>query len=39
MPDQALSRGYRVLVLTNAMTPMHKKKTALLSLRKRTATA
>jgi len=32
MLDQALSRGYRVLVLTNAMKPMHKKKTALLSL-------
>ncbi len=30
MLDEALSRGYRVLVLTNAMKPMHKKKTALL---------
>jgi uncharacterized Fe-S cluster-containing radical SAM superfamily protein len=35
MLDQALSRGYRVLVLTNAMKPMHKKKAALLSLRER----
>src|SRR5437870_1810641 len=35
MLDEALSRGYRVLVLTNAMKPMHKKKTALLSLRER----
>src|SRR6516225_2845451 len=35
MLGQALSRGYRVLVLTNAMKPMHKKKTALLSLRER----
>jgi len=35
MLDQALSRDYRVLVLTNAMKPMHKKKTALLSLRER----
>jgi len=26
MLGQALSRGYRVLVLTNAMKPMHKKK-------------
>jgi uncharacterized Fe-S cluster-containing radical SAM superfamily protein len=35
MIDKALSRGYRVLVLTNAMKPMHKMKTALLSLRER----
>jgi uncharacterized Fe-S cluster-containing radical SAM superfamily protein len=35
MLDETLSRGYRVLVLTNAMKPMHKKKAALLSLRKR----
>ena len=35
MLDEALSRGYRVLVLTNAMKPMHKKKTVLLSLRER----
>jgi hypothetical protein len=35
MLDQALSRGYRVLVLTNAMKPMHKQETALLSLRER----
>jgi uncharacterized Fe-S cluster-containing radical SAM superfamily protein len=35
MLDHALSRGYRVLVLTNAMKPMHKQKTVLLSLRER----
>src|ERR1700751_1819732 len=35
MLDEALSRGYRVLVLTNAMKPMHKRKIALLSLRER----
>ena len=35
MLEEALSRGYRVLVLTNAMKPMHKKKPALLSLRER----
>jgi uncharacterized Fe-S cluster-containing radical SAM superfamily protein len=35
MLDEALSRGYRVLVLTNAMKPMHKKKMTLLSLRER----
>jgi uncharacterized Fe-S cluster-containing radical SAM superfamily protein len=35
MLDQALLRGYRVLVLTNAMKPMHKQKKALLSLRER----
>lgn len=35
MLDQVLARGYRVLVLTNAMKPMHKKKVALLSLRER----
>jgi uncharacterized Fe-S cluster-containing radical SAM superfamily protein len=33
MLDEALSRDYRVLVLTNAMKPMHKQKSALLSLR------
>jgi MoaA/NifB/PqqE/SkfB family radical SAM enzyme len=35
MLNQVLSHGYRVLVLTNAMKPMHKKKAALLSLRER----
>jgi uncharacterized Fe-S cluster-containing radical SAM superfamily protein len=35
MLDQALWRGYHVLVLTNAMKPMHKQKAALLSLRER----
>ena len=35
MLDEALSRGYRILVLTNAMKPMHKKKPALLSFRER----
>jgi hypothetical protein len=35
MLDETLSRGYQVLVLTNAMKPMHKKKAALLSLRER----
>src|SRR5262245_1708199 len=35
MLDEALSRGYRVLVLTNATKPMHKQKPALLSLRER----
>jgi MoaA/NifB/PqqE/SkfB family radical SAM enzyme len=35
MLEEALSRGYRVLVLTNAMKPMHKKKSALLALRER----
>jgi uncharacterized Fe-S cluster-containing radical SAM superfamily protein len=35
MIHQALSRGYRVLVLTNAMKPMHKQKSVLLSLRER----
>jgi uncharacterized radical SAM superfamily Fe-S cluster-containing enzyme len=34
MLDEALSRGFRVLVLTNAMKPIHKK-AALLSLRER----
>jgi uncharacterized Fe-S cluster-containing radical SAM superfamily protein len=33
MLDMALSRGFRVLVLTNAMKPMHKMRAALLSLR------
>ena len=35
MLEEALSRGYRVLVLTNAMKPMHKKKPAILALRER----
>ena len=35
MLDIALSRGFRVLVLTNAMKPMHKMKPALLALRER----
>jgi pyruvate-formate lyase-activating enzyme len=35
MLEEALSRGYRVLVLTNAMKPMHKKKPAMLALRER----
>ncbi|MBV9586681.1 MAG: radical SAM protein, partial [Alphaproteobacteria bacterium] len=35
MLDLALARGYRVLVLTNAMKPMHKMKPALLRLRDR----
>jgi uncharacterized Fe-S cluster-containing radical SAM superfamily protein len=35
MLEEALSRGYRVLVLTNAMKPTHKKKAALLALRER----
>lgn len=35
MLDIALSRGFRVLVLTNAMKPMHKVKGALLALRER----
>ena len=33
MLDDALSRGFRALVLTNAMKPMHKMKPALLALR------
>ncbi len=33
MLDEALSRGFRALVLTNAMKPMHKMKPALLRLR------
>src|SRR5438094_1026550 len=33
MLDLALGRGFRVLVLTNAMKPMHKQKPALLGLR------
>ena len=37
MLDDALGRGFRVLVLTNAMTPMHKSKPALLRLRDRHA--
>jgi hypothetical protein len=35
MLDDALSRGFRALVLTNAMKPMHKMKTDLLRLRER----
>ncbi|MBV9151983.1 MAG: radical SAM protein [Alphaproteobacteria bacterium] len=35
MLDAALSRGFRALVLTNAMKPMHKVKPALLRLRDR----
>ena len=35
MLNTALSRGFRVLVLTNAMKPMHKMKPALLALCKR----
>src|SRR5215213_26365 len=35
MLDLALGRGFRALVLTNAMKPMHKQKPALLSLRER----
>jgi hypothetical protein len=35
MLELALARGFRALVLTNAMKPMHKMKPALLDLRKR----
>jgi len=35
MLEAALSRGFRALVLTNAMKPMHKQKPALLALRQR----
>jgi pyruvate-formate lyase-activating enzyme len=35
MLDLALARGFAVLVLTNAMKPMHKRKPALLALRER----
>src|SRR5436190_17313271 len=35
MLDLALARGFRALVLTNAMKPMHKMKRALLGLRDR----
>ena len=35
MLDLALTRGFRALVLTNAMRPMHKLKPALLALRRR----
>jgi hypothetical protein len=35
MLDNALARGFRALVLTNAMKPMHKMKPALLGLRER----
>ena len=35
MLDRALARGFRALVLTNAMKPMHKMKPALLALRRR----
>jgi hypothetical protein len=35
MLEEALSRGFRAIVLTNAMKPMHKTKPALLALRQR----
>jgi uncharacterized Fe-S cluster-containing radical SAM superfamily protein len=35
MLDEALSRGFRAIVLTNAMKPMHKCKAALVALRER----
>jgi hypothetical protein len=35
MLDDALARGFRAIVLTNAMRPMHHKKPALLRLRRR----
>jgi uncharacterized Fe-S cluster-containing radical SAM superfamily protein len=35
MLDLALARGFQVLVLTNAMKPMHKMKPSLLALRER----
>ncbi|HVC56890.1 MAG TPA: radical SAM protein [Stellaceae bacterium] len=35
MLDLALARGFRTLVLTNAMKPMHKAKPALVALRER----
>lgn len=35
MLDDALSRGFKAIVLTNAMKPMHKMKPALLALRAR----
>ncbi len=35
MLEETLSRGYRAIVLTNAMKPMHKMKPALLALRER----
>jgi uncharacterized Fe-S cluster-containing radical SAM superfamily protein len=35
MLEEALSRGFRAMVLTNAMKPMHKMKPALLGLRER----
>jgi uncharacterized Fe-S cluster-containing radical SAM superfamily protein len=35
MLDDAMSRGFRTMVLTNAMKPMHKCKPALLNLRER----
>jgi len=35
MLELALARGFRALVLTNAMKPMHKMKPALLALRRR----
>ena len=37
MLDMVLARGFRALVLTNAMKPMHKMKPALLALRERFA--
>lgn len=35
MLDDVLSRGFKAMVLTNAMTPMHKMKAALLDLHRR----
>ena len=35
MLEETLSRGFRAIVLTNAMKPMHKMKPALLALRER----
>ena len=35
MLEEALGRGYRTLVLTNAMTPLHHKKSQLLDLKRR----
>ena len=35
MLEETLSRGFRAIVLTNAMKPMHKMKSALLALRER----
>ena len=38
MLEDALSRGFKAMVLTNAMKPMHKMKPALLALRERHGT-